>query len=145
MKNRWIGTSLVAFFSKNSSQIFLYAISFCYYKLKAEEYSFRDTFIHWFFIYSDSNMFSNTWLQHCILISKSSHYMKYSKKQFWKFLYIFLIHSKKVCTMIIIFHGHKNRSAVKVNLSVLHGMFWKLFEVVLTTPIFLERYIWKTS
>ena len=47
--------------------------------------------------------------------------------------------------MIIIFHGHKNRSAVKVNLSVLHGMFWKLFEVVLTTPIFLERYIWKTS
>ena len=63
-----------------------------------------------------------------ILICKISHDKKCSKKQFWKFLYIELVHS--------------------LNLSVgarLRGVSWKLVEDMLTRLMFLEWFVLNTS
>ena len=63
-----------------------------------------------------------------ILICKISHDKKCSKKQFWKFLYIELVHS--------------------LNLSVgvrLRSVSWKLVEDMLTRLIFLEWFVLNTS
>ena len=79
-----------------------------------------------------------------ISICKISYFIKFSKKQFWKFLLIKGVHSWKTYTMII----NSSRCLVKVNLSAdirLCNTSWKLDVDVLARPIMLEWYVKKTS